>query len=131
MNIDKQEIKALALACDPAKCADEAEEGRRLAEFHSELTPEGVLALLAEIGRLECRLEVSGDTLECIRGCLRAAESDIDQLKAEGKTLREDAERYRWLNRQRSGAWKEVAEIPMNRTDAFIDAAMAKESSHG
>ena len=35
MNIDKQEIKALALACDPAKCADEAEEGRRLAEFHS------------------------------------------------------------------------------------------------
>ncbi|MEX5490633.1 hypothetical protein ABFV43_17605 [Pseudomonas fulva] len=53
MNIDKQEIKKLALACDPAKCADEAEEGRRLAEFYSELTPETVLALLAEIERLE------------------------------------------------------------------------------
>lgn len=53
MNIDKQEIKELALACDPAKCADEAEEGRRLAEFYSELAPETVLALLAEIERLE------------------------------------------------------------------------------
>ncbi|MDH0639074.1 hypothetical protein N5D52_19240 [Pseudomonas sp. GD03860] len=53
MTIDKQEIKSLALACDPAKCADEAEEGRRLAEFYSELTPEAVLALLAEIERLQ------------------------------------------------------------------------------
>lgn len=53
MNVDKQEIKAMALACDPAKCADEAEEGRRLAEFYSELTPEVLLALLAESERLE------------------------------------------------------------------------------
>ncbi|WP_434771246.1 hypothetical protein [Pseudomonas entomophila] len=131
MTIDKQEIKALALACDPAKCADETEESRRLAELYDELTPEMVLELLAEIGRLECRLEVSEDTLKCIRGCLRAAESDIDQLKAEGKTLRKDAERYRWLNRQRAKAWKEVAEMPMNYADAHIDAAMAKEASRG
>lgn len=52
MTIDKEEIKALALACAPSKCADEAEEDRRLAEFHSELTPEAILALLAEIKRL-------------------------------------------------------------------------------
>jgi hypothetical protein len=37
---------------------------------------------------IECRLEVSQDTLSTIRGCLRAAESDIDQLKAENEALR-------------------------------------------
>lgn len=48
---------------------------------------------------LECRFEVSEDTLSCIRGCLRAAEGDIDQLKAENAELRRDAERYRWLRK--------------------------------
>lgn len=58
---------------------------------------EGVLALIAENEALraskhtvECRFEVSEDTLETIRGCLRAAEGDIDQLKAENEVLRKD-----------------------------------------
>lgn len=61
MTIDKQEIKALALACEPARCADEADESRRLDEFYSELTPETVLALLAEIERVTKRLCVCRD----------------------------------------------------------------------
>ena len=170
MTVGKQEMKALALACDPAKCADEAEEGRRLAEFYSELTPEVVMALLAEIERIgadrkacweefkvqgrqldqlkgenkalqagkrtvECRFEVSEDTLSTIRGCLRAAESDIDQLKAENEALRKDAERWRFVrnavpNRSPFAVWLEGS-LPFlgSKADEAVDAAMAKESS--
>ncbi len=49
-----------------------------------------VLELIAENERLQadkntvdCRFEVSRDTLEVIRGCLRQAESEIDQMKAQ------------------------------------------------
>jgi hypothetical protein len=88
---------------------------------------------------IECRLEVSQDTLSTIRGCLRAAESDIDQLKAEGKTLLKDAERYRWL-RDQCGLveYKAIAGsigpgmLPCGEElQEAIDAAMAKEASHG
>ncbi|QDC04715.1 hypothetical protein FH041_07150 [Pseudomonas sp. SWI7] len=81
MSIDKQEIKELALACDPAKCADEAEEGRRLAEFYSELTPETVLALLAEIERL-------GTWSTAFLAEREAQIRQRDQHKAENEALR-------------------------------------------
>lgn len=49
-----------------------------------------ILELIAENERLQtdkntvdCRFEVSRDTLEVIRGCLRQAESEIDQMKAQ------------------------------------------------
>lgn len=39
-----------------------------------------------------------------------------------------DAERYRWLNRQRRSVWRELGAAPMNMTGELIDAAMSKES---
>jgi len=53
-------------------------------------SPATILSLLAEIHSLECRLEVSEDTLGVIRGCLKAAEGDIDQLKAENESLKRE-----------------------------------------
>lgn len=69
--------------------------------------PKVVRGLLDEIDRLqaenqelksakhtiECRFEVSEDTLSCIRGCLRSAEGDIDQLKAEAAELKDGLNR--------------------------------------
>ncbi|WP_462402260.1 hypothetical protein [Pseudomonas sp. Marseille-QA0332] len=83
MNIDKQEIKAMALACDPAKCADEAEESRRLAEFYSELTPELILALLAEIEGLTA--QHGRDSAELRRLCQARddAKRELNHLKGE------------------------------------------------
>ena len=43
----------------------------------------------AESQTLKVKLEVREDTLQVIRDCLRAAESDIDRLKAENEKLRE------------------------------------------
>ena len=54
-------------------------------------------ALTQKTKVLECRLQVSDDTLQCIRACLRSAEADIDQLKAGNEALRQDAERYQYL----------------------------------
>lgn len=42
----------------------------------------------AESQTLKVKLEVREDTLQVIRDCLRAAESDIDRLKAENEKLR-------------------------------------------
>lgn len=106
-------------------------------EYHAD-----VAALLEEIKRLERKNDNQAESIReyqdltmgvevslgMLKADLRVTTGERDQLKAEIEALRKDAERYRWLNRQRSGAWKEVAEIPMNRTDAFIDAAMAKEA---
>ncbi|MCS3467107.1 hypothetical protein M2401_000828 [Pseudomonas sp. JUb42] len=46
-------------------------------------------ALKASHKTIDCRFEVSEDTLKTIRGCLSSAESDIDALKAECEGLRE------------------------------------------
>jgi len=52
----------------------------------------------------------------------------IDELQAEVAELRRDAERYRWLNRQRRSVWRELGAAPRNRTGELIDAAMSKET---
>ncbi|AMA46262.1 hypothetical protein [Pseudomonas alabamensis] len=108
-----------------------------------EITGDDMLELLVEIERIGAdrkacweEFKVQGRRLDQLKAENEALRDGanfraIQSLRADCDALRKDAERYRWLNRQRSGTWKEVAEIPMNRTDAFIDAAMAKESSHG
>ena len=60
-----------------------------------------------------------------------------DQLKAENEALRKDAERYRFVRNpiprgSRLAIWRE-GRMPMFSVmaDAEIDAAMAKEASHG
>lgn len=61
-------------------------------------------------------------------GCeVQMLRDEVERMKVENESLRKDADRYRWLKGQRSQAWKRAAEIPMNHTDAHIDAAMAKE----
>lgn len=52
-------------------------------------------SLHSEKHTVECRFEVSDDTLSTIRGCLRSAEGDIDKLKAENEALRNDLESHK------------------------------------
>lgn len=69
-------------------------------------------------------MEITGDDMQALL-------DEIDQLKVENDGLRTDAERYRWL---RDGAgYCDTRDIPgmaPARMDAFIDAAMGKESSN-
>lgn len=99
MNIDKSKLQPLLWAVVGAWNAGDQDLHLRtdaLDAFLGETTVEEVaLSLLAEIKKLEaakhtveCRFEVSEDTLSTIRGCLREAESDIDQLKAENEKMR-------------------------------------------
>lgn len=65
----------------------------------------------------------------------RPAQDDVDGPAITADVHR-DAQRYRWLQTQRSDVWHEFADIPMNRTDELIDAAIAsqsasKEKQHG
>lgn len=143
MTIDKTKLRALAEAA-----ADENQHflSRSLAATNLAVcaNPATVLAMLAEIERLEsakrtveCRFEVSEDTLSTIRGCLRAAEGDIDQLKAENEALRKDAERYRFLRDEDddlvaavSVAQDSITFLGGAHLDSAVDAAMSKEASH-
>lgn len=128
MTIDKQEIKALAdlVKTDRRFCAD---------EYHHALA-EGVLALLAEISRIEI------DAVYVMAGSRTRAEV-IDQLKAENEALRRDAKRYRFLRNQH---WP-VAELAVvcnpkvsvklghdcpsgDRLDQQVDGAMIRGASH-
>lgn len=99
-------------------------------------------AVVVGMSKVECRFEVSEDTLSTIRGCLRSAEADIDQLKAESEALRKDAERYQWL---RQGMGKVIVVEPDNavscdcdryevllesEVDEAVDAEIAEESIH-
>lgn len=114
--------------------------------FFLACSPAAVLALLAEIERLE---SAKGDPVgsfdkhmeymqENIR--LKAENEDyrsgqdryeqiIDDLKAESEALRKDAERYRWLRKP----WQEQRQVKawtsLEVMDENIDAAMAKEAS--
>lgn len=64
----------------------------------------------------------AGTPLAQCKQCMRL---EIFNLKAETYFLRADAERFRWLNRQRSQVWRMLAEMPMNHTDPYIDAAIS------
>lgn len=147
MTIDIEELKAFALACDPSKCADEAEEGLRLAEFYSECTPEDVLALLAEIERL-AKFEDWFVRLDQVEQSLAASfKAERDQLKAENEaliqsrdraaklvdqlevqhaelkaaleTLERDAKRYRWLRQGENYAHQYLVDLGMENLEGF------------
>ncbi|MGY2364435.1 hypothetical protein ACW9IO_17935 [Pseudomonas azotoformans] len=92
-------------AQDTIKFADENEEMRALQQFHEEVEPGVVLALIA----------------------------DCDQLKSENEALRKDAARYRWLNTKSTSGpnicvseWVGPHEYPLigDELDAAVDAAM-------
>jgi hypothetical protein len=89
MTIDKSALRAKAQHVIDLELTEDQPISDAWDEFEAAANPAGVLALLAEIHSLECRLEVSEDTLGVIRGCLKAAEGDIDRLKAENEALRE------------------------------------------
>lgn len=82
---------------------------------------------------LIARMRVGGESLDPVfsERDVRSLVGVIDQIKAENEALRKDAERYRWLKLQRSKAWIEAAKVPMNHTDAHIDAAMSKDKQSG
>lgn len=116
MTIDKQEIKALAdrVKTDRRFCAD---------EYHHALA-EAVLALLAEIDRLQAwRTPLLKEREALIR--------QRDRLADENEALRKDAERYRWLRQDDVEQCRISTRFNEEHMDAAIDAAMAKEATHG
>ncbi|WP_426113544.1 hypothetical protein [Pseudomonas sp. DSP3-2-2] len=97
------QIADLADLADLKQLIDRVLNDRRFCsdEFHKTLA-EGAKGLIAESDRLktenkalraekrtiECRHEVSEDTLKTIRRCLHQAEQDIDQLMSQIAALR-------------------------------------------
>lgn len=156
MTIDKAKLKALAEAANAVTGAANveiticSEAGPNQAEidavttFAGVSTPAAVLALLAEIERLsppagqvsyqqqmEAWKSASSQDLRA-RGELMI---QVDELKAENEALRKDAQRYRWLRDKQTFIWLIQDWFPgeamLTNVDADIDAAMAKEVSHG
>lgn len=170
MTIDKEKLKALAEAAgsdewyaagDLRYCDDKTGETHGLhhddGRFIAAASPAAILALLAEIERLELDnrslkgscAKLGSEHAGMARSFKKAnrmqseARAERDQLKAENDALRKDAERYRWI---RTADWwrspvcaisnpKEQAKLGSDcpsgeRLDAQIDAAMAKEAIH-
>lgn len=75
-------------AQDTIKFADEDEEMRALQQFHEEVDPETVLAVIAQIERAEMHLRVFSTVAE-------TAVAERDQLKAENEALRKDLESHK------------------------------------
>lgn len=136
MTIDKANLRALAEDANAvttdvnitmAVGADPVEV-KAVQDYLQVAMPQTILALLAEIDRVESEL------MHMAAG----AESDREQrnqLKAENEALRKDAQRYRWLRDKQTFIWLIQDWFPgeamLTNVDADIDAAMAKEASHG
>lgn len=92
--------------------------------------PPVVADLLAEIERL--REDPHMRAIRSLRGDCADLMDERDHLKAENQALRKDAERYRWIT---ENADVDCRGHEMGREygslDECIDAAMAKEASHG
>lgn len=133
MTIDKQKLKALAEAANAvttdvnitmAVGADPVEV-KAVQDYLQVAMPKTVLALLAEIENTESRLH--GVATLCA-----TVEQERDQLKAENEALRKDAERCRWLrDKAHTADWEFIGGQTPDAGEAEIDAAMAKEASHG
>lgn len=142
MTIDKEKLKALAEEAGKttgwyqvgsfglSEVSGKAEQA-----FIAAATPETILALIAEIQHLQDLVSEWRRSSPVLPS--RASAAIIDQLKADNDALRKDAERYRWLM---SGA---VYNGTLGIDDGWIDfefkdeaqkaidAAIAKEASHG
>lgn len=172
MTIDKAQLKALAEAANAVTTdvnitmavGSAPEEVKAVQDFLQQAMPKTILALLAEIERLEGCEEVLRQLASYVgSGGYNAPEVDPevfakkildginilndplaqlaekraeerDQLKAENEALRKDAERYRWLRDKQTFIWLIQDWFPgaeFTDVGAEIDAAMAKEASHG
>jgi septal ring factor EnvC (AmiA/AmiB activator) len=84
-------VAVLALIGKHERAADDSHRNRQYfaeqVERCDKLKAENA-DLRAAITAIECRFEVSDDTLKVIRGCLRSAEGDIDRLREENDALR-------------------------------------------
>lgn len=99
-------------AQDTIKFADESEEMRALQQFHEEVDPETVLALIAENERLERKnanqsesireyqdLVMGGDvSLGMLKADIRVTTGERDQLRAEVSGLKTGYEAYERVN---------------------------------
>lgn len=172
MTIDKAQLKALAEAANAVTTdvnitmavGSAPEEVKAVQDFLQQAMPKTILALLAEIERLEGCEEVLRQLASYVgSGGYNAPEVDPevfakkildginilndplaqlaekraeerDQLKAENEALRKDAERYRWLRDKQTFIWLIQDWFPgaeFTDVGAEIDAAMAKDASHG
>ncbi|ROQ53638.1 hypothetical protein [Pseudomonas putida] len=147
MTIDKEKLKELAEAANAVTTdvnitmavGADPEEVKAVQDYLQQTMPKTILALLAEVERLE-RFEDWFVRLDQVEQSLAASyKAERDQLKAENEALRKDAERYRWL-RDGCGVveYKAIAGsigpgmLPSgDKLQAAIDAAMAKEAPHG
>lgn len=147
MTIDKEKLKELAEAANAVTTdvnitmavGADPEEVKAVQDYLQQTMPKNILALLAEVERLE-RFEDWFVRLDQVEQSLAASyKAERDQLKAENEALRKDAERYRWL-RDGCGVveYKAIAGsigpgmLPSgDKLQAAIDAAMAKEAPHG
>lgn len=84
--------KAAAYAAqDTIKFADEDEEMRAFQQFHEEISPETVLALIADLD--EARNGMKHSCAIRLKKQIEQLEKERDQLKAENEALRKDSER--------------------------------------
>ncbi|VVO79289.1 hypothetical protein PS870_01704 [Pseudomonas fluorescens] len=92
--------KAAAYAAqDVTKFADEDEESRALQQFHEEVSPETVLALIAKNERLERKNFNQAETIKQYQDQIAGGDLSLgmliaerDQLKAENEALRRERE---------------------------------------
>lgn len=139
---------------DPAPNHWEA-RGEQDMKYIAAANPSAVLALIAEVERLneECdkawrhdlndknNVHVLAAEVEALRSQVATLQSDANSWQSgyeegrrmgtktaldEREELRKDADRYRWLCRQRSKVWRYIADTPSNKTDEYIDSAMSK-----
>lgn len=115
MSIDKQKLKAAALAIDEGNALEGPDAEDAMIAFEDVATPSVILALLAEIEQLQrihmrysdsaCRIGEALGIPEDDQSCFSVEESvagminERDQLKSENEALRKDAERYRFVSK--------------------------------
>lgn len=127
MTIDKAQLKALAIAT--------FEHLPGVSDPKMIVQASDVLFLLAEIDHLERESKSGLIAYNAAIDGQKELREERDQLKAENESLRKDAERYRWIEKQPTSWFSlgEAFELPSEHDgatglDGAIDAAMGKEA---
>lgn len=108
------EAAATYAAHDIIKFSDESEEMRALQQFHEEVDPETILALIADLDQARNGMRHS---------CAIRLKREIERLKAENEALRKALSDVREaLGRE---YWDQYAGL--DDTREILDAAMSKE----